>query len=161
MNKLTETQVNAVKALVQAKAFHELMKERTAPIHAELLAVWKPITEGDSERRPGGEPITDWARLYRTDDATFTSMMADRESLLAKAGISASKPGNCPLLEAEHLVRLAEHGVILAFSEFCGGKPITVNGLLCLGLEKYDRFVELCCQLVASHPVHSKKLALV
>lgn len=43
---------NAVNVYLTARAFEALERERVAPIHAELLAVWKPIN------RRTGEPIT-------------------------------------------------------------------------------------------------------
>jgi hypothetical protein len=159
--KTTATQVNAVRSLLMAKANLEVMQERMAPIQAELLRVWKPVTKERTGRRPGGEPITEWKWLWLTDDATFADIMADKEALQAKAGISASKPGNCPLLEAEHLVTVAQHAVVLAFSDWGPIQGVTVNKLLCLGMDKYKQFIDLCCGLVASDPANHAALRKV
>ena len=142
------TLVECVNTYLKAKAFASLERERVAPIQAELLRVWKPTATRNG--RPG-EPITNFDRLYLCeDDELCNDIFRDMDRMYREAGWKDLKPGECPALIAENLVTKAGWAVIEAARRWF--PTVDCNSLLCLGLEKYRRYIDLLVGLVVNHP---------
>ena len=145
--------IGAVETLLMAKAHVELIRERVIPIQKSTLALVKAV---DHET---GEPITDAKDGYRMSDEQFEDYLNEVHHEYIKEGFDV-KINHCPLLIAEDLERQAKHAVILAFQEREEFKSITVNGLLCLGIAKYEEFIDLCIKLVVPFVKKERMLAV-
>lgn len=149
------TLVECVNTYLRAKAFARLEAERVAPIHAELLRVWKPMETRNG--RPE-KPVTDWKRLYLCeDDDLCKDLFADMDRMYREAGWKDLKPGECPALIAENLVTKAGWAIIEAMRQWF--PDVTADSLLCAGLEKYRRYIDLAVGLVVNHPKYRKPTA--
>lgn len=93
-----------------------------------------------------GNPKT----TYLLPDEASNRYHADLDAAYREAGYADLKPGYCPALIAEHDQTKAEWALIEASAEFMTG--VTNNGLLCLGLEKRQQYLDLLIGLVVNHP---------
>jgi len=57
---------------------------------------------------------------------------------------------HCPALTAESLQRDAEHLIVEVAADYFDG--ITVHKLICCGLEKYHKFIDLIVGMCVNHP---------
>lgn len=132
-----------VHALLLAQVHAKVEQERMDKIDRELIEEMRPVDQYS------GEPITDPRKLWHMDDATAAEFYKARHILVLKAGYKPKSEGECPALVAEGIVRLAQRTLIEGAQPFMGVSP---DDLLCAGLEKYRRYVELIVGLVVNHP---------
>ena len=101
-----------VQAYLEAATFAKLQHERMEPIHRQAMEFWKPRATRNG--RPG-DIITDIRKLYQCDDEErCANIYRDVEEATKAAGMKVTRPGNCPGLEAESLVRHATRAVLTA-----------------------------------------------
>jgi len=158
--RMSRTQLGAVRALLQAKAYEATVRGWMDPIHAEAVERWKPQLKEKYAGRT--HPIT-WDTLYLTDDATFQDILADVRQMTKERhpSIVPTNPEHCPLLEAESLTNAAERAVVLAFQDW-EASPFHGTGtdwhrLLCSGMQVLRQFIDLHVRLALS--LHPKELA--
>lgn len=144
--------VNAVNTWLQAKAFLALERERVAPIHAELLRVWKPTATRNG--RPG-ELITDFRQLYLCEDEDLCQdIYRDMDRMYREAGWKDLKPGYCPALIADDLLTKANWAVVEAMRQWF--PDVTTDRLLCAGMDKYRQYIDLAVKMVVNHPKYRR-----
>lgn len=151
--KPSNTMIGAVEALLMAKAHVELTRERVVPIQKAMLALVKAV---DKET---GKPITEAKDGYRMSDEQFKDYLTEVHHEYIKEGFNV-KQDYCPLLIAEDLERQAKHALILAMNAQKEFESVTVNGLLCLGIAKYEQFIDLCIKLIVPF-VKKERMLLV
>ena len=145
----------AANTLLLAKANAELWAERVAPVQRELLRTCK-ITYGNLDREKQGQPITDPKDSWLMGDDQAAHYFAELDAEYRRRGwlTDADGVGYCPALMAGHLVTKAEHAMIVRAAEFIPGLEVDV--LLCAGLEKYHKAIDLLIGLVVNHPSYRK-----
>jgi hypothetical protein len=149
----TNTMIGACEVLLMAKANAELVRERVVPIQKAMLELVKAV---DHET---GEPIRDAKHGYRMSDEQFKDYLEEVHAAYIKEGFNVEM-NYCPLLIAEDLERQAKHALILAMTEQDEFKTVTINGLLCLGIAKYEQFIELCIKLLVPFVKKERMLAV-
>ncbi len=149
----TNTMIGACEALLMAKAHTELTRERVVPIQNAMLALVKAV---DKET---GEPITNAKDGYRMSDEQFKDYLNEVHHEYIKEGFNVEM-NYCPLLIAENLERQSKHALIMAMTEQEEFKTITINGLLCLGIAKYEQFIDLCIKLLVPFVKKERMLAV-
>lgn len=78
-----------------------------------------------------------------------------------EAGLRKDCPtdDHCPALMAESVVTTTEHLIVECAAEMLK-KDITIHKLLCAGLDKYKRFIDLCVGAVVNLPDFRNPLAV-
>ena len=162
--KLTQKDVtpalkSSVNAYLMARAMAEVTREKVNEVYQEVLQI-HPLYEDLDTRARKAEPsrIYDPDKMYlSTDEETCSDVYADADFTLRERNI---KPGDmprdhCPALVAECVQRDTEHLIIETAAEMLAFdiEPKEFgNKLLCLGLEKYQEFINLCVGLVVKLP---------
>lgn len=143
---LTHEVKSCVNAYLMARAYAETMRERINAIYRDILTEC-PIYETRS-----GKPILDPERLYLCeDDALVRDAWDEANKRERAAGIKPDlmPDEHCPALAAEFMQTKAENMLIKA-----SGAPfgVTNNSLLCAGLGKRQKWIDLIVSLVVSQP---------
>ena len=90
------------------------------------------------------EPKDSW--LLTDEDAQIYYRRCNEER--EKAGLYVENPEFCPLLVAEHTLVKAKQLLIDEMESITG---IDQNGLLCSGLDNYDKYIDLTLKLLAPY----------
>lgn len=163
--KLTQEDVSpglrsSVNAYLMARARAEVIGERVEAVYKEVLEIHPLYADLEAERKGNGEPkrIFESKMMYlSTDEETVKEVYAEANATLLDRGI---KPPNmpedhCPACVAEVLQTKAEHLIIENAAEML---KVGIDAeqfrhkLLCLGLDEYRRFINLCVGLVVNLP---------
>lgn len=131
-----------VNAVLMARAHAQLMREKISAMHAEVLDYL-------DVRDDAGQRITDPTKAWHMDDRYSKEVYAEYDKRNREAGYKL-KPGHCPALIAEGLQVTAEHNLVIAASEFF--PEVTIDRLLCAGLDKYRKFIDLTIRLAVNAP---------
>lgn len=161
-NLTPENVTSAVKEAVQgyllARANAEVMREKVNQVYREVLEIHPLYTDFMAERREEIKRVTDVEDMYlSTDEATCGEVYRDANLTLREMGLKSDDmpDEHCPALVAEELQRDTEHLILEASSDML---ELDFNGhelkhrLLCLGLEKYKKFIDLVVGLVVNLP---------
>lgn len=153
---------SAVNAYLLARVYAETMRNTVNQIEVEILKE-APLSNGFD--RVDMKEITDPEQSYLcTDENQLKDYYAECDSRERKAGL---KPNNmpfdhCPALVAEHIQVQTEWLICENAAEMLGlefeGKELN-NRLLCLGLEKRQKFIDLVVGLVVNLPDFKSPLA--
>ena len=144
--------VDAVQTYLLARTLAEILRERVDRIAQEILADDPlPNTAGHG----GDEWITDPNSVYLCEDMEKLEAYWDKlNQELREAGVKPDDmpDEHCPALTAEHDRVKAEWAVIRTAGEMLGWEdPKKLNnGLLGLGLETRQEFIDLTVGLVVS-----------
>ena len=138
-----------VEAYLVARAYAETMREEVNKIYRDILTEC-PVCADD------GTQILSPDRLYLcSDDDLVRDVYAEANKREREAGLKPADMPNdyCPALVAETLKIEAENRLIEA-----AGRPLGIdnNTLLCAGLDKRQRFIDLVVGLVLSLPNFKK-----
>ena len=160
---LPERLKEATETYLLAKVYYETMREQVDEVHDEIFAGWKPIPIIEKFRR-GNRPefIEKYDGLYLASDEDANALYAESNKRLRACGLKPDdmKDEFCPALVANRLLTEAQWELVDAAEEF---EPIAKtfgesphgdslrDRLLCLGLEKYNKFIELVSKMVGSH----------
>lgn len=102
----------AGRAVLLARAFAELERER---VDAYILPIFKSykftVAEKNGRRHPG-EEITEPRMLYLSDDEVMCAAYYEECDRAHRAHGFKGPHGHCPALTAEHLVIQTEHALI-------------------------------------------------
>ena len=158
---VTDDLKQAVSAWLLAKAYSELMTKEVEKIaHRVLITEIELYNDLDVKHEQAEKTrITlkndTWLTLDETEFKRYIEVM-DNET--RKAGL---KPDDmplehCPALVAEHKLVECNWLVLDCAAEMLGIEGDFKNDLLCLGLEKYHKFIDLCVGLVVNLPDFEK-----
>ena len=158
---ITDDLKASVRAWLLAKAHSDLMTQEVSQIaHRVLITDIELYNDQDvKHERAERKRITDkndtWLTLDETEFKRYIKVM-DNET--RKAGL---KPDDmplehCPALVAEHQLIECNWLVLDCAQKMLGIKGDFKNDLLCLGLEKYHGFIDLCVGLVVNLPDFEK-----
>lgn len=153
--KPTKQQVQAARLLFLAIAYAETVRPVVEGYQRKILAAhnW-PMAQkwiDASARRRGdkymnGEPILDPKDSFLLEDDASAIYFAALDDEAKAAGFKDLKPGYCPLLMAENVVRDAERALIDAMAEIT---KITNDNIWNLGYDKRNEYLELTKKLFA------------
>ena len=151
----------SVEAYLLARAMAETLREKVDKIERRILESANYYAAPElASRRKIPETIKDPKYAYLLRDDEHVDYLLDVKAELVKAGFEIeSIPGEsehhyyCPALVAEDLQRKAEQVMIDAMAEMLEYKEEDFHHrLLCLGLEKYRKFIDLTCKFVVNSP---------
>lgn len=146
-----------VNTLLMAKAYAQLERERVDKIQRKVLAEEVYLMdERWLEHGRDDERITEPDKSHLMCDVDASRYFEKLNAIHLANGFEDAAKGYCPALVAETLERDATHALILSAQEFM--PEVTPNGLLCLGLEKYHKFVDLLIGLVVNSPGYTSPL---
>lgn len=143
-----------VNAYILAKANAQLWRERVEPIRRDVLRLIGATYADKHDRRTG--PITNPKHAWLMSDEQHREWCAELDHEYRSRGWldKSDEMGVCPALKAEHLERMAARAVLLGASEYVS--HLEPDGLLCAGLEAYQKGVDLTVRLVVSHPTYRR-----
>lgn len=133
-NKITPEMKQAAKVCFIAMAYRETIRPTVEAYHRRVL-------------NELGYPNLTEKTSYLMPDTTAKIYFARLDEEKEKAGFHGLEPGYCPLLIAETMVRDAEHVLIAAMQPLTKIKD--AHQLLCAGLDKYERYIDLTMRLLA------------
>ena len=135
----------AAEALFMAKAYVQTIKPIVEEYQKRIIAEINPKV-ADRFSWIGFTTITEAKDSYLMNEADFNIYLQRCHDEAIKAGFQVPEFGYCPLLIAEDLERQAEHALVNAMFEI---SHLSVNDILCSGLEKYHKFIDLSLRLLA------------
>lgn len=150
--KITHAVKTMVSAYLMTKAHAEVVRKKIDKINREILEECPIYADkhGDEDRRQ----ILESKHLYLcSDKALLEDFYEESHKRYTEAGFDV-KPGYSPALIAENMLVNIEHQLIEAASKMFPG--ITVNKLLCAGLETYHKYIDLLCKAVINSPGFTK-----
>lgn len=140
---------DAAVTVLANRAVAEVMRERIDAIERQLLTEYELYTD------PEMNPDNPNARITNPDDTwlavadSLPAYYAARTAAIAAAGYDTTGD-TCPALVAEHKVTLSEHALIERIATIPGMEAITVNALLCEGIDTYREFIRMATALATS-----------
>lgn len=147
-SKFTPTQemLTACKAVVQAMAIVETVRPIVLRYQTDILAKgqWRVSKEHLGEN-VSDEVITEPGHSFLMSADDFAKYHAQCDEARVAARLAITRDGNCPLLEAEELLRLARRELVRSMADVT---KITVEQALVLPLDKYHELVELTLRLL-------------
>ena len=141
--------VAAAESVFMAMTHESFIRPIVEEYQKKILEYEKyPIAEKWQERRGATweDYIKDPDKAYLMEDNDFKHFLKRCREEQAKAKLKTDSPDFCPLLVAEHLTLTAKQLLIGLLEPFTG---CNVHNLLCAGLDKYERYIELNLQWLA------------
>ena len=140
---------SGVGGVLMARAYAETMRAQVDAVHREILTECPVYADRWGETHQ----ILNSGDLYKSSDEVLCRDFYDEANhRLRKVGLKPQSmhDDHCPALVAERLLTIAESALIEAAAEVFEG--ITVNRLICAGLDKYRRWVDMLCRVVVNLP---------
>jgi hypothetical protein len=156
--RLYKDLLGPVNARLAAMAYASAWRERCDEVQREALRLCC-VKYGPRRAELDGQPITEPKHAWMMAESDWKDYYSEVDAVYRKRGWIGKDEefGVCPALKAEELERQASRAVILAAEAHFPG--VTVNTLLCSGLEKYNEYLRLLTALVVNHP-HYRKPAI-
>ena len=158
---ITPAMRSSVKAYLLSRAYAKTMRAAVDKVHREILTECPIYRDKHTGRRgPGGAQIFKSSDLYLcSNDNICQDFYNEADYRLRKAGL---KPDDmlkdyCPALVAEHLQMDAEHLVIESTAEMLGEEDF-LHRLLCNGMDKYHKFINLVTGMIVNMPNFELKI---
>jgi hypothetical protein len=149
---------SAASAVLVSRAYAETMRARKTEIETAILAETPLYVATDKRHNREAERITDPGLVWLTDltSPQYLDHIAEVKKRVRAAGLHPDDmpEDHCPACVAECVQRDAEHLLIEAAAEMLGApNPKDFrHKLLCSGMAKYRKFIDLLCSLVISLP---------
>ena len=150
---ITPARIKAAKTVFMAMAYVETIRPKVEKYQRRILEIEKyPYSEeamGRREKAPD-DYIKKAGDAYLMSDGDaahfFKRLREERDA----AGFKVKGPDNCPLLEAEQLLREAQRALVDLMEPVTG---ITHEGLCCIGdgLESFKKYIDLTLKLFAPY----------
>lgn len=124
--------IQAMKALFQAIAFCESLRPIVESRQQEIVSLYKFKVSEENKRDENHDEITKPNRMFLASDEDFGIYDAEMQAFYFSDAcpIKPSKAGNCPLLEAEHLVRRLKWQIADLFAPIVGLSCEQLTGTL-------------------------------
>ncbi len=160
---MTPAQKNAVRELaapvnayIMARAHAECWRAKMSAWDAAYLQAHECIVAPDMHPNTPNERITDPKLTYLMADSDAAMFYEERQAYVDSLDLDLPH-GHCPACVAEVLQRDTAHLLIAAASEAIPELAgVTVDRLLCAGMETYREFIDLVCKLVVNAPGYRK-----
>ena len=156
--KITQDVKSAVNAYLLARTFAELQRERVDIVVKEILTTANYYADPKHKTRGRKQKtITDPKDTWLLSEAEHVDFLLDLKAALQKAGYTIKTHEeehsyNCPALTAEYLQTKTEWLVVDSAAEMLGENKDFRSTLLCAGLNKYHKFIDLVVGLVVNSP---------
>lgn len=138
---------HSVNTVLLAKAYAQTEREKMNAIDQSILM--DAIYWSDPKRTEGKKiRIIDPKDTWRLADEEAKDFFAERDIRILKAGYKL-KPGYCPALIAENLLIKTEQLLVESAEPIFG---VSLQQLLCAGMAKYHKYIDLLCSLVVKLP---------
>jgi hypothetical protein len=137
----TKDMIEAAETVFKAMAYVETLKPVVTGYQEAVLKKHQFEAEGDIVLNPD--------HCYLLKDTDFEIYLKEINEARVKAGLKISKEGNCPLLEAETILRDAQRVLVDTM------EPVTnldTDTVLCSknGMENYKQLIDMILKLLSS-----------
>ena len=141
------TNIQAMKALFQAIAFCESLRPIVEDKQQEIISFYKFKVSDEVKKHTDYNEITKPSRMYLASDEDFKIYHSEMQSFYFSDAcpVSPLRPGNCPLLEAEHLVRRLKWEIADLFAPIVGLSCDQLTG----NLARWDKYWEIMLSMFA------------
>lgn len=140
---------DAAVTVLANRAVAEVMRERIDAIERQLLTEYELYTDPEMNPDNPNTRITEPNDTWLAGMAAIPAYCAARTAAITAAGYDTTGD-TCPALVAEHKVTLSEHALIERVATIPGMEAITVNALLCEGIDTYREFIRMTAALATS-----------
>lgn len=147
---------SCVNAYLLAKTHAEFWREKMTDWERQELARYEYKADPKWHERNSRFPVRitnpkDTHLLAQPDD--WNAFFEERQHFVDSLNVPGLKPGNCPACVAECLQRDTEHLLIETAAETLPELGnVTVDALLCAGLDAYHKMINLVVCMVISLP---------
>lgn len=138
----TGEMINAAEDMLLAEAAVKVIAPVVDAYQRRILA------DGQWKDPDNGQVILDPNLSYHMADGDFAEFDRRCHEARERAGLWVANAEHCPKLVAENDLRTAKRKLIDAMQPITG---VDADGLLCLGLKEYDRYVDLSQKLLARY----------
>lgn len=142
----TAAMISAAESVFLAMAYVQTIRPTVEAYKGAILAKGQWHVALKYTERLGGEVVTDPKESYLLGDADFAEYDRQCRAARDQVGIRVDEDAQCPLLVAESLEIEAKHALIDSMTERTG---LTVERLLCGGMDSYNEAIELTLRLLA------------
>lgn len=139
----TPAMVKAAETLFVAMAQVDFLEPIVNGYKKSILANHQWRISEQYARRRGTEVILDPESAWLMSDEEFAVYDKLCKEARDAAELYVESPDHCPLLVARHQVSLAQNALVEAMG------MTTVDDLLCSGMERYKKYVDLSLRLLA------------
>ena len=146
--KPTNEMISACKAVLMAKAWYATVEPIVSGYERKLLQHYQ-FRKADKYNNCNDVPgiILEPKKSWLLGDKDFIIYDAECKKERDKAGLKVKHPDNCPLLEAETLVRNTQHTLIDTVAPMLG---ITLEQVT-RSMDTYNKFIDLTMKWIVSY----------
>lgn len=147
----SETQIRCAQALLVAMAHEATLRPIVEGYERAILAKHQFKRAAMWSKRAGqeGEVITEGKHAFLLDEADLKVYLAECQAAQDAHGLKTEKPGNCPLLEAQHVRTQCEIALLQAWEGHPRLSVLADTRTLCG--ERRHQVIELTLGLLAPH----------
>ncbi|NQU52162.1 MAG: hypothetical protein HQ522_06440 [Bacteroidetes bacterium] len=145
--------IKVVNALFEAVAYTETVSDIIEPKEQEVVSFYQfKVAQKNLERWPEDDKIIDSpSRMYLSDDEDFEIYLKEMNKFHNEMGFKNKSPDNCPLLEAESLVRTVRIQVCNFLEPYIQIKYSDISGTLKGYKAYYDLIMKIFAQAVSEY----------
>ena len=145
----TTTQIRAAAAVFIAMAHEQVIREIVEDYQSNILS------RHNFKNRYDGTIIKNPHKDWEMCDEDFTIYLEECKTEREIVGLKVQSEDNCPLLEAQNILISARRNLVDTFEDTFN---VSADRLLCLGLEKYNEYIELLLGLLAPYTKQVKEI---
>lgn len=138
---------SSVNAVLMAKVFAQVEREKIDAMNRDILTTDVYLSTSSPQNQEKVR-ITESQDSWLLCDADAKTYYAVRDFRIKQMGYDL-KPGHCPALIAENVLTDTEHLLVEVAKPVFG---VDLHDLLCAGMDKYHKYIDLLCKLVVSMP---------
>ena len=144
----TKDMVEVADSVFKAMAYVGTLKPIVTGYQEAVLKKHQFVARDIGQECREGDIILNPEHSYLLEDADFEIYLEEIEEARAEAGLKVNREGNCPLLEAESLLRDAQRLLVDTMQPIT---KISTDDALCSknGLENYRQLTDLILKLLA------------
>lgn len=139
--KPTNEMIESAKEVFVKMAWVETVRPIVKEYEKEILARHQFCNDDN-------EVVLDPALAYRLNDADFKVYVTECNQARIEKGLHVEDEGYCPLLVAEDELRIARNKLIESFEPIT---HVTHHQLLCNGLDKLEKYIDLTLRLMVTY----------
>ncbi len=135
------------KAVFMAMAYTQTVRETIEPKQQEVIDFYKFKVDQQWRDIEVGTIITNHKQLYLAHPDDWQLFQREMDKKYVEVNLIPTKPGNCPLLEAESLERDTKRYFIDGLEPYTG---LSFDRLISSGLDNYRKYIDLNLTIFAS-----------
>ena len=138
--------IKLMQTLFEAIAYTETIRDIIEPKQQQIVDFYKFKVGKQWVDTCDFDIITNHKHMYLADDEDFNIYLKEMSNFYKQKGLKIQREGNCPLLEAESLVRDIKKQIADTFEPYFGFG----YDRIAMNLERYRKYFDLLMTMFAS-----------